>query len=58
MIGDTLRAEREKQNLTIKDIEKGTSIRSLYIDCIEKGSISSSPEKYIPKGLSAIMPIS
>ena len=29
MTGDTLRQEREKQNLTIKDIEKGTSIRAL-----------------------------
>lgn len=30
MIGDTLRAEREKQNLTIKDIEKGQAF-VLYI---------------------------
>ena len=37
MIGDLLRRERERQNLSIKDIEKATSIRALYIDAIEKG---------------------
>lgn len=31
MLGDTLREAREKQGLTYKDIEKGTSIRALYI---------------------------
>ena len=50
MIGDTLRAEREKQNLTIKDIEKGTSIRSLYIDCIEKGESQQLPGEVYTKG--------
>ena len=50
MIGDTLRAEREKQNLTIKDIEKGTSIRSLYIDCIEKGEYQQLPGEVYTKG--------
>ena len=36
MIGDNLRTERERQNLTIQDIAKGTSIRALYIEAIER----------------------
>ena len=35
MLGDALRREREKQGLTVKDIENETSIRSLYITAIE-----------------------
>lgn len=50
MIGDKLRAERERQNLSIKDIEKGTSIRSLYIDAIEKGAYDTLPGEVYAKG--------
>lgn len=50
MIGDLLRAEREKQGLSIKDIEKGTSIRSLYIDAIEKGEYKKLPGDVYAKG--------
>ena len=50
MIGDTLRAERERQKLTIKDIEKGTSIRALYIDAIEKGDFKTLPGNVYTKG--------
>lgn len=50
MIGDKLRAERERQNLSIKDIERGTSIRSLYIDAIEKGSYETLPGEVYAKG--------
>ena len=50
MIGDLLRAEREKQNLTIKDIEKGTSIRALYIESIEKGEYDVLPGGVYTKG--------
>lgn len=50
MLGDKLRAERERQNLTIKDIEKGTSIRALYIECIEKGEYGSLPGEVYTKG--------
>ena len=32
MVGDILRREREKQGLTIADIEKGTSIRGVYLE--------------------------
>ncbi len=50
MIGDLLREEREKQNLTIKDIEKGTSIRALYIESIEKGEYGVLPGGVYTKG--------
>ncbi len=50
MVGDTLRRARESQNLTIKDIEKGTSIRSLYIDAIEKGEYGTLPGMVYAKG--------
>ena len=50
MLGDKLRAERERHNLTIKDIEKGTSIRALYIECIEKGEYESLPGEVYTKG--------
>ena len=50
MIGETLRAERERQGLSIKDIEKGTSIRALYIDAIEKGDYKTLPGDVYTKG--------
>lgn len=50
MIGDNLRTEREKQNLTIRDIEKGTSIRALYIESIEKGDYAQLPGEVYVKG--------
>lgn len=50
MLGDKLRSERERQNLTIKDIEQGTSIRALYIECIEKGEYGSLPGEVYTKG--------
>lgn len=50
MIGDLLRKERERQNLSIKDIEKGTSIRALYINAIEKGEYKTLPGEAYAKG--------
>ena len=50
MIGDTLRAERERQKLSIKDIEKGTSIRALYIEAIENGDFKTLPGDVYTKG--------
>lgn len=50
MIGDLLRAERERQNLSIKDVERGTSIRSLYIEAIEKGEYKTLPGEVYTKG--------
>lgn len=50
MVGDKLRAERERRNLTIKDIEQGTSIRSLYIENIEAGKFDQMPGEVYTKG--------
>lgn len=50
MVSDILRAEREKQNLTIKDIEKGTSIRGIYIEAIENGEFNKLPGEVYAKG--------
>lgn len=50
MVGDILRAEREKQGLTIKDVEHETSIRSLYIEAIEQGNKKALPSEVYVKG--------
>ena len=50
MVGDILRREREKQGLTVADIEKGTSIRGLYIGCIEQGKVEELPGMVYAKG--------
>lgn len=50
MLGEKLRQEREKRNLTISDIETGTSIRALYIDCLEKGDYAKLPGEVYVKG--------
>ena len=50
MIGDKLRKAREKKGLTIKDVENGTSIRSLYIEAIERGDWETLPGDVYAKG--------
>lgn len=50
MVGYTLRQERERQNLSIEDIEQGTSIRALYIEAIENGEYDKLPGKVYTKG--------
>lgn len=55
MLGDKLREAREQQNLTYKDIEKGTSIRALYIEYIENGNYDELPGTCTRKALSAAM---
>lgn len=50
MVGDVLRKEREKQGLTIADIEQGTSIRALYLEHIERGNIGELPGMVYAKG--------
>lgn len=50
MIGDTLRRERERQNLTIQDIERETSIRALYIEALEQGEYDKLPGEVYAKG--------
>jgi len=50
MVGDILRAAREKKGLTFKDVENETSIRSLYIESIEKGDYGALPGAVYTKG--------
>ncbi len=50
MLGDKLREARERKNLTIKDIEMGTSIRSLYIEALENGKYGQLPGEVYVKG--------
>ena len=50
MVGDTLRRERERQKLSVKDIEQGTSIRALYIEAIENGEYDKLPGNVYTKG--------
>ncbi|HMM21631.1 MAG TPA: helix-turn-helix domain-containing protein [Selenomonadales bacterium] len=49
-VGEVLRTEREKQGLSVKDIEKATSIRALYIQAIEDGNYSILPGEVYLKG--------
>ena len=50
MVGYTLRQERERQELTIEDIEQGTSIRVSYIEAIEAGEYDKLPGAVYTKG--------
>ena len=50
MVGYTLRQERERQDLSIDDIEQGTSIRALYIEAIENGEYDKLPGAIYTKG--------
>ena len=50
MTGDILRRERERQKLTIQDIEQGTSIRAVYIEALEKGDYDKLPGEVYAKG--------
>lgn len=50
MVGYTLRQERERQNLTINDVEEGTSIRTSYIEAIEAGEYDKLPGAVYTKG--------
>ena len=50
MVGDILRREREKQGLTIQDVESETSIRALYLTAIEKGDYQVLPGDVYTKG--------
>lgn len=49
-VGEILRSEREKKGLTIKDIEKATSIRALYLSAIEEDNYSVVPGEVYLKG--------
>lgn len=40
-LGASLQAKRKELNLSLKEVENGTSIRSTYLEAIEDGSIAS-----------------
>ena len=40
--GDYLRSTREQKNLTLRDVEKATSIRLAYLQAIESGQLEGS----------------
>lgn len=50
MVGDILRKERERQRMTIPEIEEGTSIRASYIEAIESGEYDKMPGRVYAKG--------
>jgi len=50
ILGEILRSEREKKGLSIKDIEKATSIRSLYLNAIEEQNYNVIPGEVYLKG--------
>ena len=39
-VGDVFRAKRTELNLSLKEVENSTSIRSTYLEAIEEGQIS------------------
>lgn len=49
-VGQTLRSEREKKGLSIKEIETAISIRALYINAIEEDDYSVVPGEVYLKG--------
>ncbi len=50
MMGADLKAERERQGLTIQDIERETSIRAAYIQALEQGDYNALPNEVYVKG--------
>lgn len=50
LVGDILKIEREKQGLSVKDVENGTNIRSLYISAIEESNYDVLPGEVYLKG--------
>ena len=50
MLGTKLREERDRQGLSIDDIEQGTSIRALYIEAIENGEYDKLPGEVYTRG--------
>lgn len=50
MIGELLKNEREQKGLTLKDVERETSIRSAYIDAIEREDFAALPGEVYARG--------
>lgn len=49
-VGELLRAERLKKDLSIKDVESAISIRALYLNAIEEGNYAIIPGEVYLKG--------
>ena len=49
-VGQRLKTEREKQGLSLKDVEMTTSIRSLYLEAIERDDFAAVPGEVYLKG--------
>lgn len=49
-IGEVLRKERQRQGLTLKDVETGTNIRQVYLQAIEDGQFKLVPGEVYLKG--------
>lgn len=49
-VGDILRAAREQQGISVKDVEKATSIRAIYLQAIEDGNYKLLPGEVYVKG--------
>ena len=49
-IGEILRQERQRQGLTLKDVETGTNIREVYLRAIEDGQFKLVPGEVYLKG--------
>lgn len=50
-IGTILKEKRESKGLTLMDIERGTSIRSRYIEAVENGEYDKTPGGVFLKGI-------
>ncbi len=50
MMGAALKTERENRGLTLKDIERETSIRATYLDALENGRYDALPNEVYVKG--------
>ena len=49
-VGELLRDERERQGITLRDIEAATSIRIRYLQAIENSDYSALPGNVYAKG--------
>ncbi len=56
-LGEELRRERVRRNLTFKDIEQVLHIKTTYLEAIEDGTMQLSQDVYTRKVLFAIMEI-
>lgn len=49
-IGDTLKQRRKERNISLREVENGTSIRMGYLQAIEEGSILNSISSIYAQG--------